>query len=258
MHPGEIEGREYGPVELAIDRTAVTDFAFATGDTGTWSDEAPPSFAAVALFKVAPLLLADLGTDAGSVIHGDQTFAWTRPFLVGVTASVTGEVTRARERGGVHFVTFEHRVRDDDGEMGVGAATFLISGEAPAAGSTVERVEPEARDRGPDGESGRRSASRADLVRYAAASGDFNPVHWDHETAVRAGLGGVVVHGLLQTAWVLQAVPPPLSVARIRFRSPLPPATPVRVLTSPGDGAPSEVSVTDGTTVYVSARVEHG
>lgn len=258
MHLSEIEGRAYGPADLAMDRTTVNGFAAATGDTGTWSEEAPPGFTAVALFKVATSLLGDLGPSAGSVIHGDQTFAWIRPFRIGVTAAVTGEVTRARERSGVHFVTFEHRVRDDEGEIAVGAATFLISGEAPAAGSTAERAEPEASDRGHGGETGMRSASRADLVRYAAASGDFNPVHWDHDTAVGAGLGGVVVHGLLQAAWALQAVPPRWTTAKIRFRSPLPPATPVRVETVPGDGGRVEVSLTDGNIEYLAARVERG
>ncbi|WP_370942152.1 MaoC/PaaZ C-terminal domain-containing protein [Amycolatopsis sp. cg5] len=39
--------------------------------------------------------------------------------------------------------------------------------------------------------------SRADLVRYAGASGDFNALHWSDEAAAAAGLGGVVAHGML-------------------------------------------------------------
>lgn len=35
------------------------------------------------------------------------------------------------------------------------------------------------------------------LIKYAAASGDFNPIHWDAETAQRMGLGGVIAHGML-------------------------------------------------------------
>lgn len=41
------------------------------------------------------------------------------------------------------------------------------------------------------------SLSREQLVRYAAASGDFNPIHYDDETAERFGLPGVIVHGML-------------------------------------------------------------
>ncbi|MEX1004360.1 MAG: MaoC/PaaZ C-terminal domain-containing protein [Acidimicrobiia bacterium] len=71
---------------------------------------------------------------------------------------------------------------------------------------------------------GRFSASRSDLVRYAGASRDWNPIHWDHEAAVGAGLPGVVTHGLLQSAWVIEAaVRAGIDVrsARFRYRRPL-------------------------------------
>lgn len=44
------------------------------------------------------------------------------------------------------------------------------------------------------------SVRRADLVRYAAASGDANPIHLDDEVARSAGLPGVVAHGMLTMA----------------------------------------------------------
>ena len=74
-----------------------------------------------------------------------------------------------------------------------------------------------------------RSASRVDVIRYAAASRDFNPLHWDHGTARNAGLPGVVVHGLLGVSWMLQvaaATAPagtsaPIREAKFRFRNPL-------------------------------------
>lgn len=39
--------------------------------------------------------------------------------------------------------------------------------------------------------------TRADLVRYAGASGDFNPIHWSDRVAAVAGLPGVIAHGML-------------------------------------------------------------
>lgn len=39
--------------------------------------------------------------------------------------------------------------------------------------------------------------SRTDIVRYAGASGDFNPIHHDEEFARRSGLPGVMAHGML-------------------------------------------------------------
>ncbi|MBE1501811.1 acyl dehydratase [Amycolatopsis lexingtonensis] len=41
---------------------------------------------------------------------------------------------------------------------------------------------------------------RADLVRYAGASGDFNPIHWNERAAAEAGLPGVIAHGMLTMA----------------------------------------------------------
>jgi len=39
--------------------------------------------------------------------------------------------------------------------------------------------------------------TRADLVRYAGASGDLNPIHWSDRIATGAGLPGVIAHGML-------------------------------------------------------------
>jgi acyl dehydratase len=47
---------------------------------------------------------------------------------------------------------------------------------------------------------------RADLVRYAGASGDFNPIHWSDRIAGKVGLPGVIAHGMLTMALVGRAV----------------------------------------------------
>src|SRR5882762_2199965 len=48
--------------------------------------------------------------------------------------------------------------------------------------------------------------TRADLVRYAGASGDFNPIHWNDRTAEAVGLPGVIAHGMLTMALAGRAV----------------------------------------------------
>ncbi len=42
--------------------------------------------------------------------------------------------------------------------------------------------------------------TRSDLVRYAGASGDFNPIHWSDRIAKDAGLPSVIGHGMLTMA----------------------------------------------------------
>ena len=44
------------------------------------------------------------------------------------------------------------------------------------------------------------------LVRYAGASGDFNPIHTVVPFAEAAGLGGVIAHGMLIMGFVGQAI----------------------------------------------------
>ncbi|GAA1130543.1 MaoC family dehydratase [Citricoccus alkalitolerans] len=48
--------------------------------------------------------------------------------------------------------------------------------------------------------------SRADLVRYAGASGDFNPIHWSESTARSVDLPGVIAHGMLTMGAAVQLV----------------------------------------------------
>ena len=45
---------------------------------------------------------------------------------------------------------------------------------------------------------------RIDLVRYAGASGDFNPIHTVESFAREQGLGDVIAHGMLTMAYVGQ------------------------------------------------------
>ena len=48
--------------------------------------------------------------------------------------------------------------------------------------------------------------TRADLVRYAGASGDFNPIHWSDRIATGVGLPGVIAHGMFTMALAGRAV----------------------------------------------------
>jgi acyl dehydratase len=48
--------------------------------------------------------------------------------------------------------------------------------------------------------------TRETLVRYAGASGDFNPIHYSDHAATALGLPGVVAHGMLTMAVAARAV----------------------------------------------------
>lgn len=87
---------------------------------------------------------------------------------------------------------------------------------------------------------------RADLARYAQASGDRNPIHLDDAAARRAGLGGVIAHGMLSmglagrvvTDWV--GDPARVVDYSVRFTHPLP----VPPDEQAPDGVPLQVAAT--------------
>jgi acyl dehydratase len=69
--------------------------------------------------------------------------------------------------------------------------------------------------------------TRADLVRYAGASGDFNPIHWSDRVATSVGLPGVIAHGMFTMALAGRAVtgwtgdPAALVEFQVRFGRPV-------------------------------------
>lgn len=50
------------------------------------------------------------------------------------------------------------------------------------------------------------SLTRDSLVRYAGASGDFNPIHYRDDVAQSVGLSGVLAHGMLTMGLAVQPV----------------------------------------------------
>jgi acyl dehydratase len=83
--------------------------------------------------------------------------------------------------------------------------------------------------------------TRATLVRYAGASGDFNPIHWNERFAVGVGLPNVIAHGMFTMAQAVRVVtdwlgdPGALVEYGVRFTRPV-------VVPDDGTGAVVEVS----------------
>jgi len=241
-----LAGLQLEPVRARIAPEKVAEYVAATGDDADrWVDVAPPSYAGALLFMAAPLFLDrdDVRAHTRVLVHVDQRFIWHRPLHLDTDLTLAGSVSKVRSRGASTFVTFEVAAETSDGRLLDSTSTFLL-GEEPAAEPGVDHGEPPAPLRGPNETPSRiqhagagsllpslvKSASRIDLVRYAGASGDFNPIHYDHEAARGAGLDGIVVHGLLMGAWMAQLAtatssrPDPLVELRLRFRAAMRPA----------------------------------
>jgi acyl dehydratase len=76
----------------------------------------------------------------------------------------------------------------------------------PAMTPTITPAITPALTPGQDLEPQRYVVRRADLVRYAGASGDFNPIHWSDRVATAVGLPGVIAHGMFTMALAARAV----------------------------------------------------
>lgn len=107
---------------------------------------------------------------------------------------------------------------------------------------------------------------RARLVRYAGASGDFNPIHWNDAFAAEVGLPGVIAHGMFTMGAAIALVedwagdPGAVVDYQTRFTRPVPVPNPgVATLEVTGtvgaiDGEAGTVRV-DLTVTFEGARV---
>ncbi|GLW52887.1 MaoC family dehydratase [Kitasatospora phosalacinea] len=83
--------------------------------------------------------------------------------------------------------------------------------------------------------------TRATLVQYAGASGDFNPIHWNEKFALEVGLPDVIAHGMFTMAEAARVVTDwvgdPAAVVEygVRFTKPV---------VVPNDGVGATVEVT--------------
>jgi acyl dehydratase len=94
--------------------------------------------------------------------------------------------------------------------------------------------------------------TRADLVRYAGASTDFNPIHYSERFAAQVGLPGVVAHGMLTMGAALRVVtdwvgdPSRVRSYSVRFTKPV---------VVPDDDAGTDVAVTGRVTAVEGSVV---
>jgi acyl dehydratase len=97
--------------------------------------------------------------------------------------------------------------------------------------------------------------TRESLVRYAGASGDFNPIHYRDDVAVSVGLPGVLAHGMLTMGLAVQPVvdwlggdPGRVTDYQVRFTRP--------VLVDAQDGVDVAVAAKVGALDDAGARID--
>ena len=206
----------------------MAEFARATHDH---SGRVPPTFTAVAS-HYAPegqspneQVIKMAGLDPSRVLLGSSRWEFRRELVVGDllmgTVEHCGTDDREGRRGGrLRLAHGRTTWVDSRGKVAVIVEATLIETDRGSSGSCNELIEP---DHSIPSEGPTLELSVTDIVRYAGASGDFNPMHHDQEIARRRGYAGVFAMGMLPGGIMASALsarvwPAQITGLELRFR----------------------------------------
>jgi acyl dehydratase len=139
-------GRTYPPDgHYEVSREKIREFADAIGDpnpvyrdvdtakaAGYPDVIAPPTFVFIINFAAINVIIHDpeLGLDYGRMVHGDQSFSYSRPVRAGDRLEVTTYVDDIMFRAGNDFLTVRAEIKTTEGELVVtGRAALVVRGD---------------------------------------------------------------------------------------------------------------------------------
>jgi acyl dehydratase len=261
----DLAGKVYDTVRTTPTAAQIEAYARAAGDDNPRyaagpRQVAPPVFAVVPAFPSligGPVADPDLGLDDPlAILHGEQAFVFHRPLRPGEELTLAPALERVEDKGRhalfVTRVAIGHR-----GEPVADlAATIVVRG----GGSGRPRPPSEPTAPAVDRRHRFDVASRVDEdmpQRYAAASGDHNPIHLDDGVARAVGLPGRINHGLGTLALVAGPLldrlaggdPERLRAMRVRFTGMVFPGDDLTTSVWSGAAVEFETRRDDGSTV---------
>ena len=139
----ELIGKSFPPsAPYEVSRVKIREFANAIGDgnpayldpeaaraLGHPDVIAPPTFAIVISFQMGAQLVFDpsLGLNYALVVHGEQSFSYSRPISAGDVLVGTPTITNIRDAGRNELLTWEAVITTVDGEHVCTAVNTLVS-----------------------------------------------------------------------------------------------------------------------------------
>lgn len=209
-------GTRYEARTATIDLDRSRAYAAAINDRNpryASGEYAPPVFAVVPTWDAMMVALHDVvpAADQVAMLHAEQDMHFHRPLLPGQTLVTRAEAYGMRSgRTGTRF-TMRVVSHDESGEPMIEQfATMLIrdaAGGADGGAVPPDHAFPAAARSGKAPVDIVRAVIDPDqALRYAAASGDANPIHVDDAAARAVGLPGVILHGMCTMALCGQAV----------------------------------------------------
>jgi acyl dehydratase len=193
-------GKSYPDSAFEVTAEAIEAYARATNDLNERylagrDSVASPVWPVVPAFGFFRTAVADpeLGAEPRRLLHLREEHVLRAPIRAGDLLHCSGVLSEVDAEAGTFSVTVVERnqegvevaeVRATMHVRGAGRPARIEPAELPPAASYEERVRID-----PD-----------QTRRYAEASGDDNPIHLDREAARRAGLRGIIAHGMCTMA----------------------------------------------------------
>jgi acyl dehydratase len=223
---GEIPEIELELPNVRVDPEKVAAYARVCGFT--LRDQLPPTYPHVLAFPLHMALMADGRFPFGAVglVHVENALAQHRPLGIDEELTLRARPTALQPHAKGRTFTIVTEARTVAGELAwEGVSTFLRRGEGDPRG--VVQAKPHERE-GSGLASTPASATwklGGDLGRrYAAVSGDRNPIHMHAITAKPLGFPAAIAHGMWTKARCLAALEsrlPDAFAAEVRFRKPI-------------------------------------
>ena len=210
----DLIGKEYDPQAYSVSAEATTAYARAYNEDNVWFFDAekpegilaPPLFGAVASWLSLMMVVTDaeLNVDVLRLVHSQQDMRFFSSIIPGDTINSTAKIVAIEEQPGGESLVIDLPCRNQTGET-VQHLTFTAfirgQGRRPRPGAPNDQT--------PSGAPLYRLPQTIDAdqtFRYAAASGDRNPIHIDEHVARLAGLPGIIVHGMCTLASVSKTI----------------------------------------------------
>lgn len=197
-------GKRYPATRYQVTAEAIGAYSAAIDEhapamAGSEPSVAPPMFAVVYTFEnmLQGLFDPDLIQDAdlGRMVHGSQQMRFHRPVEPGQSLEAITTVEAIEDKASGQLLGLRFDAIDGDGRAvaEVRSAFFFRAPPDPGRPARSVRLAPIPEGRRLE----RRIRVAADqAARYAAASGDRNPIHLDPIAAARMGFTGPILHGL--------------------------------------------------------------
>lgn len=226
---------EFGPV--TVDAETIRLYTEATNDKNPryLDPEAPGGMVAPPLFLVRPardplfaaMLDPEVGADMVRLLHGEQDMRFHELLRPGDAIRTVGRIAEIidKETGQILDVKIDF-FRGEE-LVAEGNSILFIRAKHPPKRPKKAKKEPPPEPKWDFQRSVQVAADQS--KRYAEASLDRNPIHLDPAVAEKAGLKGIILHGLCTMAFCQHALvnelaegdPARLSRMRVRFSRPV-------------------------------------